>query len=627
MQNMISMVKKPFSYDKNMVFIIILGMLTIFVYGNSLGNGFVWDDIDIIKENPLLDGIGNLPGIFVTPDTLPGVPIAYYRPVTYLSFFIDRAIWGLNPAAFHTVNLFLHLAVTISLYVLIRLLFGSDVLAFLSALLFSIHPVNAETVNFLAGGRNTLLSALFLIIAFIMHIRNRRKLSLLFFALSLFSKEFGLMLPLLIVYHDRVLAPDSPSTANRGLRVYYPYGGVIIFYLVCRALVLGTGGIAPDSMHLWNRIMFVPELAIRYIKILVWPFGLRIPYYVTLPRSLDIGVIMYAFTLAVIILLIFLFRKRKAITFASLWFVFFFIPVSNIIPLGYIIMANRYMYLSSMGICLIAAYLISHLNRKIMIPVVMALCTVFAAATISGNNDWKDEHTFYSSMVSHSPDSSIGYLNLGMYLFRKGEVRKAAEVLEQGLTAHPPLRDLYSHLGEAYWELGYTEKAISAFEQAVKVEPRDVKNYLILSRIYEENGDKDKAELYIKKAKEVTPAALEGLRKRALLECEEAERLQAQNNLKGAERTFRRSLRFDPEMARALIGLGSVVAEQGRIDEAIEYFRKAAGIDPDNPIPHYNLSLAYRMKGLIREAEDEMALYRRLIRDSRREVTWPGQGP
>ena len=85
----------------------------------------------------------------------------YYRPLTYVSFLIDRSIWGLNPLGFNITNLILHIAVALTFYLLMAELFKKEYYAFIAALIFSLHPIANETVNFHAGGRNTMLCALF----------------------------------------------------------------------------------------------------------------------------------------------------------------------------------------------------------------------------------------------------------------------------------------------------------------------------------------------------------------------------------------------------------------------------------------------------------------------------------
>jgi Flp pilus assembly protein TadD len=595
--------------------IAILVILTALVYFNSLGNGFVWDDSVIILKNPLLTGVSNLPDLLISEDTFPGVKSGYYRPLTYLSFFIDRSLWGLNPLGFHITNLLLHIGVVISFSVLISMIFKNSVLGFLSALFFALHPVNAETINFLSGGRNTLLSALFMLVAFILYIKQRRLLSVLFFCLSILSKEFGLLLPVLLLIYDGLINPDRPHRKTepvKGMARYGPYGICIIIYLAVRSFIVGGTGFDFSYEDPVSRLLLVPQLVLQYIKTMAAPLWIKVPYLLIPPKGIDGSVLVSAAGCAALITGVYLLRRSKIVLVASLWFLLFFIPVSNIIPLGYIVMADRYAYFMSMGFALLASGLILRLKRPYGHTMIIVLCLLFSIVVISRNPVWKDEYSLYRAMVSDSPSSAIAHHNMGMYLYDSGDEETGIGHLEKAVQGQPKMADTFAALGLIYWETGRLDEALPLLERAVALNPGDFRSMIIISKIYEEQGDAKEAAAVMEHALALYPQAEKVLRDRAVQFCLAAEGLQSEGKLAPAERYFTKALRYHPSYARALIGLGSIVAERGALDRAIEYFKEASVYEPSNPLPHYNLSLAYRLKGMTESSEEEMRIVREL---------------
>lgn len=585
--------------------------LVLLVYFNSLGNGFVWDDNQIIIKNPLMSEVRNIPDLLSSEDTFAGERSGYYRPLTYLTFFADRYIWGLDPFGFHLMNLLLHIGVAMSFYFLISMISGENSLAFMSALIFSLHPVNAETVNFLSGGRNTLLAAFFMVAAFIFYVRTRYTLSALSFGLSIFSKEFGILMPVLIYFYD-----THVMNSRKPLRQYLPFAVIVMLYLTVRYLVLGGSGINFDIRHLPNRAMMTPEIIIGYLKVLIMPLSLKLPYVIRPPRYFDLRVASYTSGFLLFLAALFAVRNKGLLFFSLLWVGLFFIPVANIVPIGYIPMAERYAYFSTMGFSLLLSLMLTKASRHIRMAVLLIYCAVFAAVVIQRNPVWKENTSLYRQMIADSPDSSLGYFNLGMMYSEKGDVQQAVFYLEKAVHAFPVRANTFITLASVYLDNQDREKAMQLLTEAVSLEPDNFKGLIMLSRLYAHFGDTDKARLYYNKAKAIFPEIETVLRERADFTTANAERLQAENKLAEAEVLYKRALLYDPESSRALLGIGSIIAQRGMVDEAVQLFRKAAALDPLNPIPHYNLSMSYKLKGLSAKASEEMTQFTELKRKS-----------
>src|SRR5574340_1292842 len=192
-------------WRRDQIFGLLVALIAVVVYANSLGNGFVWDDTNIIITNPALKG-PPLP-LFKSIDVGRDYELLpYYRPLTILTFLIEERLHGLSPFPMHLVNILLHAANSFLVYRLAWALGRDHYASLLAGLLFAIHPVNTEAVDFLSGGRNTLLACFFVLSALLLQrrgiVEGKNSAALagsIFFLTALFSKETALMGLLFIV--------------------------------------------------------------------------------------------------------------------------------------------------------------------------------------------------------------------------------------------------------------------------------------------------------------------------------------------------------------------------------------------------------------------------------------------
>jgi len=241
--------------------------ITLFIlaaYCNIFSHGFVWDDAFVIVDNPLLDSLKNIPALFLYEDKF-DFSSGYYRPITYVSFVIDHAIWGLNPLGYNLTNLILHIEVALAFYLVVRELFKKEWYAFIAALLFSLHPIANETVNFHAGGRNTLLCAFFALLSFFFHMRKKYSAAVACFILAIFSKEFALLMPVLFLINDKLLTDEKVP-----LKRYVSYIGAMIGYLIVRSYVVTSANVLAQ-LQIKNILLLTPRLITGYLSNMVLP--------------------------------------------------------------------------------------------------------------------------------------------------------------------------------------------------------------------------------------------------------------------------------------------------------------------------------------------------------------------
>lgn len=579
-----------------------ISVLVLAVYCSTFSHGFVWDDIDVIVDNPLLASLKNLPSFFIHEDRIDAMT-GYYRPLTYVSFLIDRSIWGLNPLGFNITNLILHIAVALTFYLLMVELFKKESYAFIATLIFSLHPIANETVNFHAGGRNTMLCALFALLSVFFHIRRKFPAAIICFSLAIFSKEFALLIPAVFLFHDRCLSDKKLPLKN-----YAPYIAVIIGYLAIRSFAVASPNFL-KQLDIVNLLILSPKLVVSYISNMVFPLHLQTMYDITAVERIR-QILPYILFIVCIVMSAIYFRKKREILFSTGWFFLFLLPVSGILPTGITSMADRYVYFSSMGFAMALAYVISLANRKAVIVIMALLCTWYTTIDIQRNSIWKDQLSLFNQMVKDVPQLAVGYQNLGYCYYDKGDIDNAVKYLSIAYTKSELNSRMMIGSASIFWEAKQYDKAIFALNKKLQYEPGDPLTYIMLSRIYGEMGDAAKEKLFHDKAEQISPQVDEMMRQRVETLCLETDELLEKHNLQGAERLLKEAQKIDPNAVPVLIDLGVLSAEKGDLQKSLQYLTKALAMNPRHPPVHYNLSIVYQMMGKKAEAEAEMIKFR-----------------
>jgi tetratricopeptide (TPR) repeat protein len=590
----------------------LITILLVAVYFSTLTNRFVWDDLDVIVKNRLLENFSNLPKLFLYEDRTGDGLTGYYRPVTYISFLLDRAVWGLNPVGFNITNLILHIAVALLFYRVVFALFKKEQVAFVAALIFALHPVAAESVNFHAGGRNTLLCACFALLALLLYVNKRWLLAAISFTAAIFSKEFALLLPLVLIAHDRYI-----GTEKRRWTAYLPYFASIVCYLALRSFAVAHGNLL-KTIQLSGNLLLIPKIVVSYLKNMCFPVNLKVIYDVS-PDVSASSFALYSVLLMVVICCAVAFRKKREIAVSACWFFLFLLPVIGIVPLGTALMADRYAYFSLMGFSLSLSLVISRVNKRAAVIGTAVLCVCYAAIDVQRNAIWKNMPSLYTQMTIDAPERSIGFTNLGMYYYENGDLAKAEKFLEESCSKKGiVIRDAYQYLSAVYWEGNKFDKALSVLDKLMTLEPGNPQSYIMASRIYGIMGDKAMAQKYYDKVTALFPNIEEMLDGRVGALCLEGEKLMAEGQHAEAERKFKEALMMKPDSVPALIDMGSVAAGKGNTAGAIEYFGKAIAIAPLNPQAHYNLAMVYGLIGKQAEAATEMKRFKELDASARR---------
>lgn len=501
----------------------ILFALVTVSYFTSLFNPFMWDDRVLVLYNPgIQQGWGGVLNAF-SPSLWGGrldndAFRSFYRPMhTILSIF-DYEVWGLNPFGFHLSNTVLHLANTLMLYFFAVKVVKDRAASLLAASLFAVHPVHTESVTFISA-RVDLLATFFMLPSFYLYISSvnsgrllnwRYVLSLVLFLFALFSKEMALTMPALVAAY----ALFFEERGGRAIRVT-PYFIVLALYILFRVFGLE---VFVQQHQLRADVVTLAATAsaavFDYIRLLVFPYPLKAFYSLewhspASPKAIA-GFILLAASFACFIR--FVGKGKKTAAFTLLWTFLTLAPVLNIGALGEFSLAERYLYIPSIGFSMLAGISAVKLFRyrfgKMVPYASVFVLVVLIALTIQRNRVWGDDITFYKSMAEGASGSAIPHANLAHAYYRADKLDLAIEEMGRASALAPGNDALMLELGSYYLKAKRYGEAASVLEKAVELNPgapQEAFNYLGVA--YAESGRLDLAEAAFERALSINPGS------------------------------------------------------------------------------------------------------------------------
>jgi hypothetical protein len=412
----------------------------------GLVNGFTYDDIPIVVENPMVQELHS-PWAYLTHSYWgPSRGNSLYRPVTVMAYALERAAGAGSPLPFHLANIILYVVAALAVLVLLRQLLSSGA-ALLGAAVWTAHPVHVEAVANVVG-QSEMLAGIPLVIAVVLYVRDRSRGALTrttivaicaCLALALLSKEHGIVLPGLLVtaelsFRGRRFVTDAASDRSLGKLAQW-IALLLLSYFVVRFAILG--GVLGDAPHpaleglsfaerLWVMLGLVPDVA----RLLVWPARLYADYSpntVPLLTSPQVGhlpgaLILVAFVVSIIIAWR---RDRSGIAlFALLWFPVTFALVSNIVFASGVMIAERTLFLPSLSVSMLlgwgamrlAPLLVHRATPLIRTAVGVAVAGLVLVATVHSaerQQVWEDNPTLFATTVVDAPDNFRAHHALG----------------------------------------------------------------------------------------------------------------------------------------------------------------------------------------------------------------------
>jgi tetratricopeptide (TPR) repeat protein len=567
----------------------LIATLTILAYLPALWSGFIWDDDRYVTDNPLLTASDGLRRIWFSLDS----PSQYF-PLTYTSFRIERTLWGVRPFGYHLTNLLLHLANALLLWRLLAQLKIPG--AWLAAGIFALHPVQVESVAWVAERKNVLM-AFFLLLTLLswvafMNGETRRRwlfytLSLLLYALALAAKTTACTLPavlFLILWLQR-----KPITRARILQIV-PF--VLLGLLLGLVTIWwerfhqGTEG-AEFAIGMRERVIIASHAIWFYAGKLIWPSALTFIYprwQITPSDPVSYG---WLAGLIFIGVLIYLARRRagRGLEVGLAFFVITLGPVLGFIMLytfRYKFVADHYQYVASIGLIAIFAAAVSTMASKIRsgryleIGAGILLFLVLGALTWRQANIYKNMETVWRDTLIKNPGCWLAEDNLGLELLRQRRFDEALVHSRQATVLKPNYAPAENDLGNVYFRMGALNEAVGHFEKALEIDPKYISAHNNLGNAFQRSGRTDEAIGHYLKALEVRQDVPETYNNLAI-----AYRKRGQPD--EAVRFYEKALSLKPDSAETHYNLANALLQLGRRDEATAHLREAVRIKPDFP--------------------------------------------
>ena len=423
-------------------------VLTALAYVNAVGNDFAFDDEFVLVENRAVRDLSNLPEFFTDPATGSSnlQQHVFYRPLRTTVYGLVYRVFGLDPQAFHAINLLLHLSNVVLVFLVVLNLGDRVTLAALVSAVFGVHPIMTEAVSSITGLTDVLF-AFFYLLAFYLHLaRVRRGSGFLLgpaavavaFCLSLLSKEMAITFPLAVLLTDVILRRDRARPIPP-----LPYASYLstLFVLAIGFLVLRTQLLATVGQNaefpggtLWRTMLMQGNVVLEYIRLIFLPVGQSVRHSISIPPSYtDPGSLVSLVVLCIGIGLgVAALRRNRNVSWGIAWFVVTLLPVMNLIPIRGAMMGERFLYVPMIGIVYALGHPLvqlvgrcSSVWRRVVTVVASILITLLASLTVVRNRDWKNTITILESAVRVAPDSNAVRYNLVREYRRSGNTTEA----------------------------------------------------------------------------------------------------------------------------------------------------------------------------------------------------------
>lgn len=589
---------------------------TLAAYHNSLTGPFILDDAASITDNPTIRQLGSALSPPHESSSDGGLTVSG-RPFVNFSLALNYAFGGTAVRGYHVVNLAIHIFAVLVLFGIVRRTLLQPALrrryetmavplAFVVTIIWAIHPLQTESVDYVVQRAESLMGLCYLLTLY-GFVRATEPEAPGFWSaltvgaclLGMASKEVMVSAPLMVLLYDRTFVAGTFRESWR--RRQRLYASLAATWLVLAWLVLdskgrgGTAGFAAGVVW-WQYSLTQCTAIVHYLGLSLWPFPLIFDYgtdLTTHPGEIlpAIAIIAVLVTGTVIAL-----WRRPMIGFAGAWFFAILAPTSSVMPVATQTIAEHRMYLSLAAVVALGAVGIHALLGRRGLIGLTGLAAGLGILTAQRNLDYRSAIALWQDTVTKRPGNARAHNYLGTVLLLQGRMAEAAGHIEQALQIKPDFALAHNNLGVALVRLGRVPDAIAHYEAALRLNPTDGNiphnlgdALLLIGRVQEA------AEQY-EHALQLRPDfadAQDNNLGNALLQMGQTSR---------AIELFEAALRLRPDFAEAHVNLGNALAQSGRLPEAIGHYETALRIQPDDAEAHFAFGNVLFQSGRLPEA-------------------------
>jgi hypothetical protein len=507
---------------------IAIALLALASSGIGIVNRFAYDDRYVVELNTLIHSLHAWWRGFAMSYWGPEGGSDGYRPITILAFRVEWAIGHGAPQVFHAANILLYVIASVLAFALARQILPLGA-AWIAAALFAVHPVHVEAVANIVGQSELFVACAFLgATAVYLHDRTRGALRprsaaliTLLFAIACFAKEHGIVLPAILIAAELTVIQDTTPVRERILRLrpfYLALAAVALAFIGARSAVLADhslAGFAPfmpfNTLHISARDRVLTALGVvpEWTRLLFWPARLSSDYGppdIEIAQGLSISQVPGALLLvAIVALAVVLRRRQRVISFGICVAALTLLPSSNfILPAG-IVLAERTLFLPSVGAMLIVGALAlvatealrargaPARTRSVAIAAPIALMLVLGAAhSASRTRVWHDNDTLLTRAVVDAPLSYHAHFMLGAWNFERKQLRVGELEFKKALSLFPYDPSLAFGLAEQYTRVGMCGPALPLYRWSRELAPTSPPNIGYAACLFE-GGKYDEA--------------------------------------------------------------------------------------------------------------------------------------
>jgi len=452
------------------------------VYLNSLGNPFQYDDKHAIATNPHLSP-EKIPAFLFHPEYFSADPEkAMYRPLLLASLALNRAWSGQETYSYHLVNTGLHALCAVLVWALLLHLGRPAGVALAAGLLFALHPLATEPVNYLSS-RSELLAAALVLGAVWAEWGGRSRLGLTFFALALLSKESAIVLPALLAWREWL-----EGNLRGAWRRLASYGAAALLYLGVVRTFLVTAVFSEPVRPLAEQWGTQAKALVYYLKLLIMPTGLSVHHgFAVSPLYSGLALL----SLLLVVSLALGARGRGSFALGAGWILIALAPTS-LVPLNILVNEHR-LYLPLVGLMIWLSDLgpLPRLGRAWLV-----LPALLGGLVVQRNAVWQDEGVLWADALAKAPLEVRPHVFLGNHLRAAGRLEESADLLRGALELEPDNPTAQANLGTTYKEMGRLDQAIALYEELVARHPEqgELRYNLALNLQQAGQGERARAE-------------------------------------------------------------------------------------------------------------------------------------
>jgi tetratricopeptide (TPR) repeat protein len=572
-----------------------------------------------------------------------------WHPVTWLSHMLDVELFGLRPGPTHLVNVALHTANAVLLFLLFAGLTGLSWRSWFVAAFFALHPLHVESVAW-AAERKDVLSTLFFLVTVALYVRYARaaiartrwvlySLTLVSYALGLMSKPMLVTLPFVLLLLDywplkRFPAGGAAQRApsfRRLLLEKVPFFCLSLCASVVTFLVQKESGAVGTQYGIELRVANAVVAYAIYLLKTLWPLDLAVLYphpgNWPLASMLSSGLVLAAVSVGVLLRA----KTKPYLLVGWLWFLGTLVPVIGLVQVGVQSMADRYTYIPLIGIFFAGVWWLTELTgntrraaRSLAVfagAVGLLLCAGFTVRQLS---HWQNSETLFQHALAVTRNNFVAYNSLGFHYGAQGRGEEELEYYRKSLEANPDYAEALNNMGCALGARGRFSEALPFLERALRQRPRDPEVHFNIGNALWELGQRELAVRHYQQTLQLEPrhaeasdklgmaAVFAGRHEAAILHFQTAINSRPdfapayghlgnvyalQQRWMEAAGQHRESVRLQPGNATYRYNLANVLLKSGRPAEAVPHLREAVKLAPQDPDAAYKLGLALLGQG------------------------------